>query len=111
MGDLAELDLPAMGIRADFDIIFSAGNVMGFLAPSTRVDVLRRLGNHLAPEGRAVIGFGAGRGYEFTDFFTDAQAAGLVPELAFSTWDLRPWRADSDFLVAVLVREDVAQLR
>ncbi len=111
VGDLAELDLPAMGIRADFDIIFSAGNVMGFLAPSTRVDVLRRLGNHLAPEGRAVIGFGAGRGYEFTDFFTDAQAAGLVPELAFSTWDLRPWRADSDFLVAVLVREDVAQLR
>ncbi|MDO5092030.1 MAG: class I SAM-dependent methyltransferase [Propionibacteriaceae bacterium] len=104
VGDLAELDLPAQGIEAGFDIILSAGNVMGFLAPSTRVEVLRRFAEHLAPTGRAVIGFGAGRGYEFADFFSDAQAAGLVPELAFSTWELRPWRADSDFLVAMLAR-------
>ena len=101
VGDLAELDLPARGIEANFDIILSAGNVMGFLAPSTRVETLRRLGDHLAPEGRVVAGFGAGRGYEFTDFLEDAQTAGLTPELAFSTWDLRPWRPGSDFLVAV----------
>lgn len=102
VSDLAELDLAAHGVEPGFDLIFSAGNVMGFLAPSTRVEVLRRFAEHLASTGRAVIGFGAGRGYEFADFFRDAQAAGLGPELAFSTWDLRPWRADSDFLVAVL---------
>lgn len=49
-GDLAEMDLPAGGVEADFDVILCAGNVMGFLAPSTRVDVLRRFASHLAPE-------------------------------------------------------------
>ena len=80
---------------------------MSFLAPSTRVDTLRRLKDHLTSGGRLVTGFGAGRGYDFTDFLSDAQVAGLTPVLAFSTWDLRPWQPDSDFLVAVLGREDV----
>src|SRR5436309_8034603 len=43
VGDLAELDLSARGINEPFDIIVSAGNVMTFLAPSTRVRVLTRL--------------------------------------------------------------------
>jgi hypothetical protein len=34
--DLAELDLPVRGITAPFDVIVCAGNVMPFLAPSTR---------------------------------------------------------------------------
>ncbi|MDO4646174.1 MAG: class I SAM-dependent methyltransferase [Propionibacteriaceae bacterium] len=102
VGDLAELDLLSQGIEADFDIILSAGNVMSFLAPSTRVDTLRRLKDHLTSGGRLVTGFGAGRGYDFTDFLSDAQVAELTPVLAFSTWDLRPWQPDSDFLVAVL---------
>ena len=102
VGDLAELDLPSQGIEADFDIILSAGNVMSFLAPSTRVDTLRRLKDHLTSGGRLVTGFGAGRGYDFTDCLSDAQVAELTPVLAFSTWDLRPWQPDSDFLVAVL---------
>ena len=67
----------AAGVEADFDVIIAAGNVMGFLAPSTRVEVLRRFGTHLAPEGRAIIGFGGGRGYEFANFFADVDAAGL----------------------------------
>lgn len=102
IGDLAEMDLPAQGVEADFDVIVSAGNVMGFLAPSTRVEVLRRFRTHLAPTGRAVIGFGAGRGYEFAQFFSDVADAGLELELALSTWDLRPFTASSDFLVAIL---------
>lgn len=101
-GDLAELDLAARGIADKFDAIVCAGNVMGFLAPSTRVDVLRGFAAHLAPTGRAVIGFGAGRGYEFTDFFTDLGAAGLEVQVLLSTWDLRPYESDSTFLVAVV---------
>lgn len=103
-GDLAEMDLPAGGVEADFDVILCAGNVMGFLAPSTRVDVLRRFASHLAPEGRAIIGFGAGRGYEFGDFFADVETAGLHLELALSTWDLKPFTAESTFLVAIVSR-------
>lgn len=106
VSDLAELDLPARGVEANFDVILSAGNVMGFLAPTTRVDVLRRFRDHLAPEGRAIIGFGAGRGYEFSEFFADAASAGLRVELPLSTWDLKPFTADSTFLVAICSRDD-----
>ncbi len=102
VGDLAELDLPARGIAEPFDIIVSAGNVMTFLAPSTRVQVLTRLRAHLADDGRAVIGFGAGRDYAFSEFFGDAAEAGFTPDLLLSTWDLRPFTDQSDFLVAVL---------
>ena len=102
VGDLAELDLPARGIPAGFDGIVCAGNVMTFLAPSTRREVLRRLRAHVAPDGRAAIGFGAGRGYGFDEFLDDARAAGWEPDLLLATWDLRPLRPDSDFLVAVL---------
>lgn len=102
VGDLAELDLPARGVPAGFDGIVCAGNVMTFLAPSTRLAVLRRLRAHIAGDGRAAIGFGAGRGYDFDDFLDDATRADWVADLLLATWDLRPFLPDSDFLVAVL---------
>lgn len=102
VGDLAELDLPARGVAAPFDVIVCAGNVMSFLAPSTRVEVLTRFRAHLAPEGRAAIGFGSGRGYAFPEFLADARTAGLEPDLLLATWDLRPFTEESDFLVAIL---------
>jgi SAM-dependent methyltransferase len=101
VGDLAELDLPAQGIAEPFDVIVSAGNVLTFLAPGTAGEVLRNLAGHLAPGGRLVTGFGAGRGYDFDEFFSDASAAGLAADLRLSTWDLRPFTPSSDFLVAV----------
>jgi SAM-dependent methyltransferase len=97
VGDLSELDLPQR-----FDVIVCAGNVMTFAAPGTRVEILRRMRRHLAGGGRAAIGFGAGRGYAFDDFLADASTAGLEPGLLLSTWDLRPFTPDADFLVAVL---------
>lgn len=102
VGDLAELDLPARGVEEPFDVIVCAGNVMSFLAPSTRVDVLSRFRAHLKPDGRTAIGYGSGRGYEFADFLQDAKAAGLEPDLLLSTWDLRPFTEDAEFLVALL---------
>ena len=99
VGDLAGLDVPGKG----FDLVVCAGNVMAFTAPGTRVEILRRMRAHLAGGGRVVIGFGAGRDYEFTDFLADAASAGLTPDLLLATWDLRPFTDDADFLVAVLV--------
>src|SRR5688500_14652099 len=49
VGDLAQLDLPAAGVAEPFDVIVCAGNVMTFLAPSTRQEVLRRMRAHLRP--------------------------------------------------------------
>ncbi|MEV0463016.1 class I SAM-dependent methyltransferase [Nocardia tengchongensis] len=106
VGDLAELDLPSRGVEAGFDVIVCAGNVVTFLAPSTRAAVLTGFARHLAPSGRLVVGFGADRGYEFSEFRADAQRAGLVADAQFSTWDLRPFTDQSDFLVAVFSRAD-----
>ena len=102
VGDLTDLDLAAAGITEPFDVIVCAGNVMTFLAPSTRREVLRRMRAHLRTDGRAAIGFGAGRGYEFADFLADAATAGWAPDLLLTTWDLRPYTPDADFLVALL---------
>ena len=102
VGDLAELDLPTRGITQPFDVIVAAGNVMTFVAPSTRRRVLDRLRAHLGADARLVIGFGAGRDYPFAEFFDDAAAVDLVPDLLLSTWDLRPFTQDADFLVAIL---------
>ncbi|WP_229076653.1 trans-aconitate 2-methyltransferase [Actinoplanes sp. DH11] len=97
VGDLAELSL---GER--FDVVVCAGNVMTFAAPSSREVILRRFREHLAEGGRAVVGFGEGRGYEFDQFLKDAAVAGLEPDLLLGTWDLRPFTPGADFLVAVL---------
>lgn len=97
VGDLAELDL-----GETFDAIVCAGNVMTFLAPSTREEVLRRFRRHVEPDGRVAIGFGAGRGYAFEEFLADAEKAGFAADLLLSTWDLRPYSPDADFLVALL---------
>ncbi|HRA07575.1 MAG TPA: class I SAM-dependent methyltransferase, partial [Propionicimonas sp.] len=96
VGDLAGFELPA-DVPQQFDAILCAGNVMGFLHPDTRVPVLEGFARRLAPSGRAVAGFGAGRGYDFADFFADAATAGLVVQSTFSTWDLRPFSDASDF--------------
>ena len=102
VADLAELDLPATGKADGFDIIVCAGNVMTFLDPATRRPVLDRLARHLRPGGRIVTGFGAGRDYSFDEIFDDVEQVGLTPDLLLSTWDLRPFTRDADFLVAVL---------
>lgn len=102
--DLTDLPqaLAAKSDDVDFDAIICAGNVITFLAESTRLPVLKNFRAALADEGRAVIGFGGGRGYEFEQFFTDVEEAGLTVEHKFSTWDLRPFTPESNFLVVVL---------
>ncbi|HTO01971.1 MAG TPA: class I SAM-dependent methyltransferase [Microthrixaceae bacterium] len=107
VGDLAQLDLsgdPSIENNGAFDLIVSAGNVLPFVDASDRKQAVSRLGAHLAESARLVIGFGAGRGYKFDDFFSDTKSAGLSTDLVVSTWDLRPFREDSDFVVAVLSR-------
>lgn len=105
VGDLAELDLPAHGITESFDLIVCCGNVMPFLAPSTRREVLRRLGAHLDPAGRIAVGFGSGRDYDFAEYRDDVEQAGLVVDLELATWDLRPMAPDADFMVSILRTE------
>lgn len=107
VGDLARLDAVPEAV-GPFDAIVCAGNVMTFLDPATRRDVLAGFLSRLGSDGaggRAVIGFGAGRGYPFDEFRSDAAAVGLRADLLLATWDLRPFTPESDFLVAVLSAE------
>jgi SAM-dependent methyltransferase len=118
VADLAELDLSGEGDPSPsgngepspsgndrpglFDGVVMAGNVMLFVAEDTEEQVLRRVAAHLRPDGVAIIGFAAGRGYDLPDFDRHTAAAGLTLEHRFATWDLRPWRSDSPFSVTVL---------
>ncbi|MEW2383958.1 class I SAM-dependent methyltransferase [Micromonospora sp. NPDC047707] len=104
VADLADLDLTAAGEPEPFDAAVVAGNVMAFVAPGTEPAVLRRIAAHLRPDGVVAVGFGLDRGYRLADFDDDATAAGLRREHRFATWDLRPWREESDFAVTILRR-------
>ncbi len=100
--DLAQLDLPARGIAQGFDVIVCAGNVMTFVDPDARRDVLASLRDHLGDDGRIAVGFGTGRGYDFDEFRADTAAVGLSTELELATWDLRPLAPDATFMVSIL---------
>lgn len=102
VADLADLDLRSRGIEEGFDVVVCAGNVMTFVDPGARRDVLARMGEHVRTGGRVVVGFGAGRGYDFTEFRDDCRAAGLSAEVELGTWDVRPFTSDADFLVSIL---------
>jgi SAM-dependent methyltransferase len=104
VGDLAELDLASRGIDDGFDVIVCAGNVITFVPAADRRPALEHMGRHLADDGRIAIGFGDHRGYGFDEFRTDVVAAGLEVDLELATWDVRPFRPGSDFLVALLRR-------
>ena len=100
VGDLSADEIP----EGDFDIVVSAGNVMGFLAVDGRESALRNIFKSLHPGGRFVAGFGEGRGWLFEDFIEMAQGVGFRLDFRFSSWDLRRFSENSTFLVAVFTR-------
>lgn len=102
VADLAELDLPSMGITEPFDAAVLAGNVMVFVAPDTEAEVLRRVGQHVREDGFVIVGFHVDRHLTLSDFERYVAAAGLRVEHRFATWDLRAWHDAADFAVSVL---------
>ena len=102
-GDLADFDFAAAGIT-EIDVAFCAGNVLAFLDTASRRQTLGNIKSALKHGGRLVSGFGTGRGYDFDDFAEDIKATGMFIDLKFSTWELHPFEADSDFLVLIAER-------
>lgn len=99
VGDLA--NLPEL-VSETFDLIICAGNVVTFVDQRDRERVLANLAAALSEDGRAVIGFGAQRGWDFDEFLATAEQCGFRLDARFSTWDLHPFEEHSDFMVAVL---------
>lgn len=101
VGDLAHLDLAPRGEAEPFDLAVLAGNVLGFVAPGTEADVLRRVAAHVRPDGAVVTGFHLNK-VPLEVFDAAVAAAGLRLEHRFATWDLRAWHDQADFAVSVL---------
>lgn len=100
VGDLTEGPIEG----GPFDLAVAAGNVMGFIAEEGREAALSNIFDALRPGGRFICGFGAGRGWEFSDFLEAAANAGYRQDFVFSSWDLKRFTDNSTFLVAVLAR-------
>lgn len=103
VGDLAHLDLVAVGEGEPFDAAVLAGNVLAFVAPDTEADVLRRVAAHVRSDGPVVVGFHLDK-LPLVQFDAAVADAGLEVEHRFATWDLRRWHDDADFAVSVLRR-------
>jgi len=103
VGDVSDPDLPAFAGVEPFDVILCAGNVVTFMAEGTQREALANFSRLLAPRGRAIIGFGLGRGYAYDTFLEDVEAAGLTVHSLHSTWELHPFdQVRDDFVVAIL---------
>jgi SAM-dependent methyltransferase len=98
VSDLSTLELD----EEPFDVAVVAGNVMVFVAPGTEQQVLESLRRHVRPGGRVITGFATDRELQLPVFDAAANAAGLVLEQRFATWDLVPFSDDADFAVTFL---------
>jgi SAM-dependent methyltransferase len=91
-----------------FDLVVAVGNVMIFLGEGTEWAVLSRFGELLSPGGRVLAGFhlqgvkNGSRTYPAAEFVADVEAAGLVVDHRFGSYELHP-PAD-DYAVWVLSR-------
>jgi hypothetical protein len=104
VGDLAALDLGAVGEAEPFDGALLAGNVLDFLPVEHRGPALRGVAAHVAAGGFVLVGCRVTRGFTPTDLDDLLPPAGLRLEHRFATWDLKPWDQDATFSVSVLRR-------
>jgi SAM-dependent methyltransferase len=100
VADLCRLDAAELG--GPFDAAILAGNVLPFAAPGSQAVLLGGVAAAMKQDAVIAVGFGADRGYSVAEFDADLAAAGLRAEHRFASWDLRPWRSDSDWSVTVI---------
>ncbi|WP_051047993.1 class I SAM-dependent DNA methyltransferase [Rhodococcus sp. AW25M09] len=94
-------DLTTLDLGRTFDAAVAAGNVLVYMNPGTERAALERIWAHLTEGGVFVTGFATDREYTVDALDTDLEAVGFAVEHRFSTWDLKPWRADADWAVTV----------
>ena len=103
-GDLTELSLELLDESVPFDAIAWISSGILALDPMNRSEVFRRLATCCSPRGRIVVEFRTDGGYSYQQFRDDFLAAGLVPDVGFSGWDLRPYAVEALTTVVILSR-------
>ena len=97
LGDLATVDVGRV-----FDVVVLAGNVLVFVVPGTEPAVVANAARHVAPGGRLLAGFQLRPGgYGIERYDADADAAGLVLEARWATWDRQPWDEGTGYAVSL----------
>ena len=102
LGDLATVELE----QAGYDVVVLAGNVLIFTPPGTEAAVVANVAGAARPGGRVIAGFSLRPGgYDLASLDGHAQAAGLVLEDRWATWDRVPY-AGGDYAVSVFRRAE-----
>lgn len=97
-------DLATLHLGRRFDLIVMAGNILVFVVPDDRPQVVAAMAAHLEPGGRLITGstyegvFAAG--LTLGDFDRWATDAGLVLEERYAGWDRAPYTG-GDYAVSV----------
>ena len=96
-----EANLLTVDLGRQFDVVALPGNVMIFLHPGTESSVVANLARHVAVGGALIAGFQLGRGYDLEQYDLDCEAAGLVGQARYATWDADPWHPAAGYAVSV----------
>ena len=102
--ELSELSLDRIGETAPFDVACWIGAPMGHLDVATRGQILGRLASCLGPQGRVLVSYTVSSDFGYQDFRDDFLAIGLVPDVVFRSWDLRPQTFDATTSIVLLSR-------
>ncbi len=99
--DLAEVDL-----GRTFEAVLMAGNVMIYLTPGSESAVLANMARHLEPGGQLVAGFQLRPGGLTLERFDEfGEAAGLLLDRRYATWDEQPFLAGGGYAVSLLRKQ------
>ncbi|MBK8734113.1 MAG: protein kinase [Actinomycetales bacterium] len=98
------LILDDLGESVPFDVIAWINSSILEVDPVHRSEVFRRLAMCCSPRGRIVVEFRSDAGYSYQAFRDDFLSAGLIPDVGFSGWDLRPYAVDALSTVVLLSR-------
>lgn len=98
-----EADLTDLGqvVAEEFDVALLAGNVLIFVKPGTEGDVLRAVGERVAPGGLLVSGFSIRPDRLSLSRYDElTEQAGLQPVARWATWNRDPFTG-GDYAVSV----------
>lgn len=104
--DLATMNLLDRDPPQRFDTIVMAGNILLFVEPATRAEVLLNQARHLVAGGALIMGCTRSDDFSYVDVDRWCAEAGLELAENYATWDEQPFEDDGGYRVSVHRRTD-----
>lgn len=99
-----EISLERIGENAPFDVALWLDAPLDLLDESLRAQILSRLSTCLGPHGRVVVSYAVSADGGNQAYRDDFLTVGLVPDVIFRSWDLRPQTVDATTSIVLLSR-------